>query len=84
MPDESAPDRPPEPPSGPRPLSRSASRLFVIASLLFILIATIGGTYFLVNMTSRALNAPMDTTATESVDAPQRSPADTLSSSERP
>lgn len=82
MSDESPSQSPssPEPASGPRPLSRSASRLFVIASILFILAATAGGTYYLVTMTSRALNAPVDTTATEP-DTTQVAPADTLNPS---
>lgn len=45
---------------GPKPLSRRASRLFVIASILFVIAATAGSTYYLVQMTSQALNAPMD------------------------
>lgn len=56
---------PPEPSDeerapGPKPLSRRASRLFVVASILFVIAATAGSTYYLVNMTSQALNAPMD------------------------
>jgi hypothetical protein len=57
---------------GPNPLSRRASRLFVIASILFVIAATAGGSYYLASMTSQALNAPMDSTAVEA--AP---PADT-------
>lgn len=45
---------------GPQPLSRRASRLFVIASILFVIVATAGSVYYLVNMTSQALDAPMD------------------------
>lgn len=76
-PDNSPEDRAP----GPRPLSRRASRLFVIAAILFIIAATIGGTYYLATMTSRALNAPVDTTATDTtvVDTTQtQPPGDTL------
>lgn len=84
MPEESqSPDRPEGPVSGPRPLSRRASRLFVIAALLLILAGTIGGTYYLVRMTDQALNAPMDTTAAPPADTVQTAPADTLSPSSR-
>lgn len=50
---------------GPRPLSRRASRLFVIAAILFIIAATLGGTYYLLNVTSRALEAPADTSVVD-------------------
>jgi zona occludens toxin (predicted ATPase) len=46
-----------------RPMSRTASRWFVIGSLLFIVAATIGGSYYLIDTTSQAL-APADSTVT--------------------
>lgn len=58
---DDAPDRAP----GPRPLSRRATRLFVIGAILFIIAATLGGTYYLVGTTSRALDAPVDTSITD-------------------
>ena len=45
-----------------KPLSRGASKVLVVASILFIIGATIGGSYYLINVTSRALEAPADTT----------------------
>ncbi len=51
--------------AGPSPLSPRASRFFVIASIVFVIAATAGSTYYLVSMTSQALNTPMDSTATE-------------------
>jgi hypothetical protein len=91
MPEESSSaGKTPEPASGPRPLSRRASRLFVIASILFILAGTLGGTYYLIRMTDQALNAPMDSIAapsdtamTSPADTVQTAPADTLSPSSR-
>ncbi|NBB72474.1 MAG: hypothetical protein GVY35_02215 [Bacteroidetes bacterium] len=58
-------DSPDERAPGPRPLSRRASRLFVIASILFVIAATAGSVYYLVSMTSEALNAPMDSVQTD-------------------
>lgn len=58
-------DRDDERAPGPKPLSRRASRLFVIAAILFVIAATAGSTYYLVNMTSRALNTSTDTSAVE-------------------
>lgn len=52
---------------GPRPLSRKATRIFVIASILFVIAATIGSTYYLVRMTSQALDAPVDTSRTDTI-----------------
>lgn len=49
-----------------RPLSRRASRVLVIASILFVIAASIGGTYYLVSLTSEALQAPADTSAADS------------------
>lgn len=40
-------------PSGMKPLSRNASRLLVILSVLFVLGASIGGAYFLINLAER-------------------------------
>lgn len=76
-PDETPDERAP----GPRPLSRRATRLFVIASILFVIAATLGGTYYLVTITSRALETPEDTTVTDTtaVDTMQVQPMpDTL------
>jgi len=67
-PDSSDDERAP----GPKPLSRRASRLFVVASILFVIAATAGSTYYLASMTSEALNAPMDSTAVQGT-----SPTDT-------
>lgn len=50
---------------GPKPLSRRASRWFVIASILFVIAATAGSTYYLIRMTSQALTVPADTTVTD-------------------
>jgi len=61
----SSADRDDEIAAGPNPLSRRASRFFVIASIVFVIAATAGSTYYLVSMTSQALNAPVDSTATE-------------------
>lgn len=61
---------------GPKPLSRRASRLFVVASILFVIAATAGASYYLASMTSQALNAPMDSTAVETT-----SPVDTTAAS---
>jgi hypothetical protein len=61
----SSADRDDEIAPGPQPLSRRASQFFVIASIVFVIAATAGSTYYLVSMTSQALNAPMDSTATE-------------------
>ncbi len=58
-------DRDDEIAPGPRPLSRRASRFFVVASIVFVIAATAGSTYYLVSMTSQALNAPIDSTTTE-------------------
>jgi hypothetical protein len=55
---------------GPKPLSRRASRLFVVASILFVIAATAGGTYYLASMTSEALNAPVDSTAVQQGTSP--------------
>ena len=63
--------------SGPRPLSRKATRLFVIASIIFVIAATIGSTYYLVSMTSQALNAPADTSVTDTTAVDTTAP-DTL------
>lgn len=60
-PDDASNERAP----GPNPMSRRASKLFVVASILFVIAATAGSTYYLVRMTSQALNAPVDSTATE-------------------
>lgn len=62
---------------GPTPLSRRASRWFVIGSIVFVIAATAGSTYFLVSMTSDALNAPMDTppSDTTAVDTTRVAPA---------
>ncbi len=54
---------------GPKPLSRRASRLFVIASILFVVVATAGSVYYLVNMTSQALDAPMDSVQVDTTSA---------------
>lgn len=61
MPDDTPNERAP----GPRPMSRRASRIFVIAAILVIIAATIAGSYYLVSMTSTALEAPTDTTAAD-------------------
>ena len=80
----SASDRPNAPDDerapGPKPLSRRASRLFVIASIIFVIAATAGSTYYLVNMTSRALTTPMDSTMMDSTAPPDTTTAvpDTL------
>lgn len=60
---------PPENTHRTKPLSRRASKILVIASILFIIGATIGGSYYLVSVTSTALEMPADTT--ESVESPQ-------------
>ncbi len=60
---------------GPKPLSRRATRLFVVLALLFIVAASIGGSYYLVSVTSTALEAPVDTTGTDTTVADTASTA---------
>ena len=47
-----------------KPLSQTASKLLVVFSILFIIGATIGGSYYLVSVTSSALDAPADSAST--------------------
>lgn len=65
--DSSSPDDDERAP-GPKPLSRRASRLFVIASILFVIAATAFSTYYLVSMTSQALDTPTEATDTTTVE----------------
>lgn len=54
--------------SSTRPLGRTASRVFVIASILFIIAAAAGGTYFLLSIAREAptgIPPAMDTTRTD-------------------
>lgn len=77
MPTDRSDDASQERAPGPRPLSRRASRRFVIAAILFVIAATIGSTYYLLSTTSEALDVPADTTETDTtMVAP--SPSDTL------